>query len=642
MDPYSAVFNEYLDPLYLEDDYEVPQFDVQYTQPQINYYTFKPAKTPSPIKPNENKENEVNITETETQPQTLQLQQIPDLDFLDDSFTAQISELPNCDFEKFLSNISEENLNSMAEQNAKFHSRFVTNDENERATFIEQRENSNTIRKMNSAVKTFQQYLINVKAEFREIHTMQPHELDQYLQEFFVGIRKEVKVKNNNDIQEIEREYQPGSLDGFQSMINKHLKMKEYPLDIMRDDQFKKSRDCLTAKKKHLKQLGLGNHPNAAEALESEDEEELYRSGGFGTDDPDSLLSTIWYMNTIHFGLRGSHEHRQLKWGDLKLETDRNENQCLSYNERLTKTRDGSNTKNTRAYAPKSWSNPEDERKCHISTYLKYRSNRPTETCQPDSPFYLGVNRSDNAKHWYKNQPLGEKSLKNLMKQAVAKSNVEKNKKLTNHSGRKTAITRLLDEGVPITSVQQHTGHKSVQSLNNYAKNSLKTQKKMSSILCRNISSTCTSTNTNECTVSTLTAQPACPNEQQTAPVSSCNKPCRPYTATNENETAVLPIQDKTVFNVQNNGQNVADNMDSSNTNTCNNNNNFQQKMKNSSQMNYNQLFPAGTIIQGGTFNMYFGQNPQMAQPDKENDPSYSKPLKRKRKFVIESDSDDE
>ncbi|CAG2231249.1 unnamed protein product [Mytilus edulis] len=345
-------------------------------------------------------------------------------------------------------------------------------------------------------------------------------------------------------------------------------------------------------------------------------------------------------MNTIHFGLRGSHEHRQLKWGDLKLETDRNENQCLTYNERLTKTRDGSNTKNTRAYAPKSWSNPEDERKCHISTYLKYRSNRPTETCQPDSPFYLGVNRSDNAKHWYKNQPLGEKSLKNLMKQAVAKSNVEKNKKLTNHSGRKTAITRLLDEGVPITSVQQHTGHKSVQSLNNYAKNSLKTQKKMSSILCRNISSTCTSTNTNECTVSTLTAQPTCPNEQQTAPVSSCNKPCRPYTATNENETAVLPIQDKTIFNVQNNGQNVADNMDSSNTNTCNNN--FQQKMKNSSQMNYNQLFPAGTIIQGGTFNMYFGHNPQVAQPDKENDPSYSKPLKRKRKFVIESDSDDE
>ncbi|VDI20987.1 Hypothetical predicted protein [Mytilus galloprovincialis] len=344
MDPYSAVFNEYLDPLYLEDDYEVPQFDVQYAQPPINYYTFKPAKTPSPIKPNENKENEVDIAETETQPQTLQLQQIPDLNFIDDRFTTQISELPNCDFEKFLSDISEENLNVMADQNAKFHKRFVTNDENER-----------------------------------------------------------------------------------------------------------------------------------------------------------------------------------------------------------------------------------------------YRSNRPTETCKPDSPFYLGVNRSDNAKHWYKNQPLGEKSLKNLMKQAVVKSNVEKNKKLINHSGRKTATTRLLDEGVPITSVQQHTGHKSAQSLTNYANNSLKNPQKMSSILSRNISST------NESTVST--AQPNCSNVQQTGPVLSCSKPCS--TATNENETAVLPIQDKTFFKVQNNRQNVADNHDNmDSSNTCNNN--FQLNMKNSSQMNYNQLFPAG------------------------------------------------
>ncbi|CAC5383061.1 unnamed protein product [Mytilus coruscus] len=216
------------------------------------------------------------------------------------------------------------------------------------------------------------------------------------------------------------------------------------------------------------------------------------------------------------------------------------------------------------------------------------------------------------------------------MKQAVGKSNVEKNKKLTNHSGRKTAITRLLGEGVPITSVQQHTGHKSVQSLNNYVKNSLKTQRKMSSILSRN--KTCTATNEN--TVSIPIEHLTYPNVQQTGPVLSRNKPC---TATNENETAVLiPIQNKTTSKVQQTGQNVADTLDSSNTN------NFQQTnstMKNTSHMNYNQLFPAGTIIQGGTFNMYFGHNPQL---DKENDSSYSKPIKRKRKFVIKSGSDDE
>ncbi|CAC5413651.1 unnamed protein product [Mytilus coruscus] len=174
-------------------------------------------------------------------------------------------------------------------------------------------------------------------------------------------------------------------------------------------------------------------------------------------------------------------------------------------------------------------------------------------------------------------ESMGEKSLKNLMKQAVAKSNVEKNKKLTNHSVRKTAITRLLDEGVPITSVQQHTGHKSVQSLNNYAKNSLNTQKKMSSILSRNKS--CTSTNEN--TVSIPTEQLTYPNVQQTGPVLSRNKPC---TATNENETAVfIPIQDNTTLKVQQTGQNVAHTVDSSN------NNNYQQTMSSSTMKNTSQ-----------------------------------------------------
>jgi len=98
--------------------------------------------------------------------------------------------------------------------------------------------------------------------------------------------------------------------------------------------------------------MGLGNRPNAAEALEPEDEDELYNCGAFGTENPDSLLSTLWFMNTVHFGLRGSHEHRQLKWGDIKLETNPTGNQCLVYNERVTKTRAGSNTKKTPGLMP--------------------------------------------------------------------------------------------------------------------------------------------------------------------------------------------------------------------------------------------------------------------------------------------------
>ncbi|CAC5391837.1 unnamed protein product [Mytilus coruscus] len=113
----------------------------------------------------------------------------------------------------------------------------------------------------------------------------------------------------------------------------------------MKDLTFKKSRDCLMAKKKHLKELGLGNLPNAAEAIESDEEEELFSSGAFGTGNPHSLLTAIWYLITIHFGLQGSHEHRQLKWGDVTLGTEPNGTKKLTNNERLTKTRDGTNSK---------------------------------------------------------------------------------------------------------------------------------------------------------------------------------------------------------------------------------------------------------------------------------------------------------
>jgi hypothetical protein len=42
-----------------------------------------------------------------------------------------------------------------------------------------------------------------------------------------------------------------------------------------------------------------------------------------------------------------------------------------------------------------------------------------------------------------------------------------------NLDGEKDTVTRLLDEGIPITCIQQHTGHMSVESINNYAKKQL-------------------------------------------------------------------------------------------------------------------------------------------------------------------------
>lgn len=100
-----------------------------------------------------------------------------------------------------------------------------------------------------------------------------------------------------------------------------------------------------------------------------------------------------------------------------------------------------------------------------------------------ESPFYLGINHArKNGSIWYKNLAMGEGKLRTLMKQAASKANIT-DKKLTNHSGRRTAVTRLIEEGLPLTVVQQHTGHKNIQSLLCYQKNSIKKQKEISEVL---------------------------------------------------------------------------------------------------------------------------------------------------------------
>jgi hypothetical protein len=51
--------------------------------------------------------------------------------------------------------------------------------------------------------------------------------------------------------------------------------------------------------------------------------------------------------------------------------------------------------------------------------------------------------------------------------------------KKTNHSARKSTCTKLLHAGIAPTTIQQLTGHKNVQSINNYAVASVEMQKTM-------------------------------------------------------------------------------------------------------------------------------------------------------------------
>ena len=51
------------------------------------------------------------------------------------------------------------------------------------------------------------------------------------------------------------------------------------------------------------------------------------------------LINTLWLCNSLHFGLRGCGEHRQMCWGDVQLMKDTDRTEYLYFSEKQTKTR---------------------------------------------------------------------------------------------------------------------------------------------------------------------------------------------------------------------------------------------------------------------------------------------------------------
>ena len=81
-----------------------------------------------------------------------------------------------------------------------------------------------------------------------------------------------------------------------------------------------------------------------------------------------------------------------------------------------------------------------------------------------------------------------------MVKNMLAASQVHSDKKLVNHSTRKHLVQKLVDSNIPPNEIVQITGHKNINSLNNYSAISDKRQQQISAVLSRGKeSSTCTS-----------------------------------------------------------------------------------------------------------------------------------------------------
>ena len=190
--------------------------------------------------------------------------------------------------------------------------------------------------------------------------------------------------------------------------------------------------------------------------------------------------------------MRTQEEHYYLQWGDVTLKMDATGAEYLQYNERQTKTRQGDNPRDVRIIAPKAFSTSgrRDDVKDPVSAYKVFAGKRPIDMVTEDSPFYLGINvvkPGSVHKGWYKCQQMGINKLGSLMKSMFANAGLDdltmSSKNISNHSARKTMIQTLKDNNVPDTNIQQISGHKNIQSINNYNRMSMANQQHISHVL---------------------------------------------------------------------------------------------------------------------------------------------------------------
>ncbi|XP_022248344.1 uncharacterized protein LOC106464838 [Limulus polyphemus] len=296
-------------------------------------------------------------------------------------------------------------------------------------TFVKA-ENQNTIRKTRTDLQLVNAFLSKT-GEQRPLEKIPPKELDYVLSSFIVNVKK----RNGDD-------YEPDSLRGLLSSVDRYLRKQEYPDAIFGPTgvHFTQTRESLRMKQLQLKSQGKGCLSTKHVPLTDSEIDKLFLSRQLGASSKDSIINTLWFYNSIFFGIRSAKRHYELRWGDILLCQLPNGLEYLEYIDQETKKPKEGVMGNFHIYANL---NCPDRDPIHI--YRLYTSHRPECMKKADSPFYLVPNHSKATYNnsWFKRQPLGENRLASLMKSMAKNAGLSVEKHFYNISVRRALISKL-------------------------------------------------------------------------------------------------------------------------------------------------------------------------------------------------------
>ncbi|KAL3855021.1 hypothetical protein ACJMK2_014252 [Sinanodonta woodiana] len=161
--------------------------------------------------------------------------------------------------------------------------------------FLEEQANINTKKKTEGDLKLFMAFLQS-QGEQRFPELIPPSDLNQHISHFILSVRKK-----GGD------EFEPSSLRGMISSIDRYLRTKSYGVSIITDIKFDKSRSVLKMKMMDLKKLGKGNKPRASDPISDQDLQKMYEANTLGADNPICIRCGSSVPCTLECGQERKH-----------------------------------------------------------------------------------------------------------------------------------------------------------------------------------------------------------------------------------------------------------------------------------------------------------------------------------------------
>ncbi|KAK3095913.1 hypothetical protein FSP39_020748 [Pinctada imbricata] len=296
-----------------------------------------------------------------------------------------------------------------------------------------------TDRKTTCDVKIFQNYMAGV-GEMRPMEDIPYPELSPLLISFLMNMKKSDGF-----------DYEPATLRGFISSFDRYLRQHHYGYSISSSRELSAVRETLREKRFFFRREGRGNNPLKVDPITEEDIELLWRSGQMGIQSPHSIINTLWFHFTMYFGMNGTIDHYNLRWGDVCLEVTPNNVEYLAY--RMQKDTEDSpsleNKENKEAMSKGAeiFANLLNPARCVVNVYKKYASVRPHGLDAKNAPFYLTpLLKMKPGEPWFYGFNCGHNKIATFMKKMVEGSGIQaRGRKLSNSSVRKHSVKRRID-----------------------------------------------------------------------------------------------------------------------------------------------------------------------------------------------------